>query len=360
VSTVRPPAQMSEHDALVLERYELKRSAGHIPRARPEMPFIAEPEVETPWIGPNGEVMERLELHLTYQCPERCVFCSEEHRMAAYDPFEVTWGRVASVLRTHAARGVKSVHLTGGEPTLHPKFVEVCMLARKLGMRTSVGTIGTMLAKESFAQRAIPWLDEALFSLHGPNPEINDRMTRRAGSFEQTTRAMKLALEVNPAFNLYVNTVVTKLNVDSLGDTVELADSLGAKLIVVSNTTPEGGGHDNFRELGLPLAKLGAVMPTIPGRAKTAILRFFGMPMCLLGEHATLSNDLHWDPRVTVEWGRKPGKVVFEGFYNWAPDRKRVRVEACRSCTRNRVCMGVYDHYADLYDTSELKPYTTE
>ena len=34
-------------------------------------------EGATPWIGPNGKIMERLELHLTYTCPERCVFCSE-------------------------------------------------------------------------------------------------------------------------------------------------------------------------------------------------------------------------------------------------------------------------------------------
>jgi MoaA/NifB/PqqE/SkfB family radical SAM enzyme len=151
--------------------------------------------------------------------------------------------------------------------------------------------------------------------------------------------------------------VVTKLNVDHLGDTVELAGRMGAKLIVISNTTPEGGGHDHFRQLGLPLSKLAEVMPTIPQRAEGSIVRFFGMPMCLLGEYDVYSNDLHWDPRVTVEWGRKPGKVVFEGFYNWSPDRKRKRVPACQSCSRNGVCMGVYDRYAELYDTSELRPY---
>lgn len=56
-----------------------------------------------------------------------------------------------------------SVHLTGGEPIIHPDFVEVLVLARKLGMRTSVGTIGTMLCREEFARRAVPQLDEGLF-----------------------------------------------------------------------------------------------------------------------------------------------------------------------------------------------------
>ena len=354
---VRERATIVPEDARVVEEFELKRTAGHIPRGSAPMPVAPEYATETPWIGPNGAVMRRLELHLTYHCAERCVFCSEEHRMEAYHEFQVTWGRVATILRTHAARGVQNVHLTGGEPTLHPQFIEVCMLARKLGMRTSVGTIGTMLARPDYAARAVPYLDEALFSLHGPNAEINDRLTRRQGSFEQTTTAIRNTLAVNPNFNLYVNTVVTKHNVDALPDTIAFAESLGAKLIVVSNTTPEGGGFDKYRELGVPLAKLAEVVPKAGARASKAIVRFFGMPMCLLGPYDVLSNDLHWDPRVTVEWSSKPGKVVFEGLYNWTPDRKRKRVDACERCARNTVCMGVYDRYADLYDTGELRPY---
>jgi MoaA/NifB/PqqE/SkfB family radical SAM enzyme len=357
MSEAKPAMVEGAADAAVLEAFELRSNASHIPRRQVVMPVVPEPVDETPWIGPHGRVMERLELHLTYHCPERCIFCSEEHRMEAFKDFEVTWGRVAAVLRTHAARGVRSVHLTGGEPTLHPKFVEVCMLARKLGMRTSVGTIGTMLAKRSWAERAIPWLDEALFSLHGPSPEVHDRMTRRAGSFDQVTAAIRNAVSINPEFGCYVNIVATRLNADTLGDTVALAASLGAKLIVVSNTTPEGGGLDHFDRIELPLARLAEIMPTLPGRAGQAIVRFFGMPMCLLAPHEALSNDLHWDPRVTVEWGRKPGKVSFESFYNWEPNRKRVYAEACGSCSRRGVCMGVYDAYADTYGTAELRPY---
>ena len=74
----------------------------------------------TPWIGPEGQVMRRLELHLTYTCPERCVFCSEEHRMDRYKGFPVTWGRVATVLRTHAQRGVRSTVATRPQVTGKP------------------------------------------------------------------------------------------------------------------------------------------------------------------------------------------------------------------------------------------------
>jgi cyclic pyranopterin phosphate synthase len=310
----------------------------------------------TPWIGPGGRRMERLELHLTYTCPERCVFCSEEHRMARFREYPVTWGRVATVLRTHAARGITSVHFTGGEPTIHPDFVDILKLAKKLGMRTSVGTIGTMLARKDFASAALPWLDEALFSLHGPSAEMHDGLTRTPGSFARVTGALALAAELRPEFRAYVNIVLTRKNIDALGDTVALADRLGARLIVVSNTTPEGAGLDAYAELAVPLGDLARVLPEVPARARSAVVRFFGVPMCLLGPHRMLSNDLHWDPRVTVEWASQPGLVVLDGIYSWAPDRKRVYVAECHGCRARDVCMGVFDRYAELWPTTDLKP----
>ena len=313
--------------------------------------------MSTPWIGPHGEVMERLELHLTYVCPEKCVFCSEEHRMKSYRKFPVTWGRVAKVLRLHASRGVRNVHFTGGEPTIHPRFIDALRLAKKLGMRTSIGTIGTMLSREEFARKALPFLDEALFSIHGPSAEVHDALTRREGSFDRVTRAMTLSQEIKPEFQAFVNTVLTRHNAEVLPDTVELVDRLGATLIVISNTTPEGAGEDAYEELAVPLSDLRRILPTVPARASNALIRFFGIPMCMLGEFSTWSNDVHWDPRVTVEWVSAPGKVVFDGIYSWAPNRRRVHASECDGCLRKSVCMGVFDSYAKLWDTGGLRPY---
>ena len=311
-------------------------------------------QADTPWIGPQGQRMRRLELHLTYTCPEKCVFCSEDTRMQTYRAFPVTWGRVAKTLRQHAERGVDHVHLTGGEPTIHPRFLQVLQLAKKLGMRTSIGTIGTRLARPEFAAQAIPHLDEALFSIHGPDASTHDALTRTPGSFDKQWRALELARSIRPDFRAAVNTVVCRDNIAMLPQTIARLDEAGVGLIIVSNTTPEGAAADAYEDLAVPLADLARVIPKV--HAEQAILRFFGMPMCVLGRHRMLSNDLHWDPRVTVEWSSQPGKVVFDGEYSWTPARKRTHVEACDGCSMNGVCMGVYDRYAQLWPTPELEP----
>jgi MoaA/NifB/PqqE/SkfB family radical SAM enzyme len=300
--------------------------------------------------------MERLELHLTYTCPEACTFCSEAHRMERFRLFPVTFARAATVLRLHRARGIRAVHFTGGEPTIHPRFVDLLRLAKKLGMRTSVGTIGTMLSREDFAQAAVPWLDEALFSLHGPDAATHDTVAGRAGSWEQVQRALTNCVRLRPGFGAMVNTVLCRPNLEALPETAALASRLGARLLVISNTTPEGGALDRYETLAPSLADLRRVLPLVPQRAAPAVVRFFGVPLCLLGEHTMLSNDLHWDPRVTVEWVAEPGAVRFADLPSWGPGRKRVHVEACQGCGCRALCPGVFDRYAELWPTDELRP----
>jgi MoaA/NifB/PqqE/SkfB family radical SAM enzyme len=309
----------------------------------------------TPWLHPvTGQPMRRLEFHITYQCPERCTFCSEETRMADYSAFPVTFGRVARVLREQAERGVEAVHFTGGEPTIHPQFVEILQLARKLGMRTSIGTIGTRLSDPGFAARALPYLDEALFSLHGPDAAVHDAQTRRPGSFVRLSRAMELARQ-QPGFRLFVNTVLVRNNAAHIVETVRLANERGAELIVVSNVTPEGAGEAGYPALTLRLDEVRTLVPRILEAAGASIVRFFGLPACALGDARMYANDLHWNPRVTFEWARHPDRVSLEGIYSWAPDRKRTQTAVCGSCSWNRLCHGVFTRYVELYGDTELR-----
>lgn len=309
-----------------------------------------------PWLHPvTGHPMRRLEFHITYHCPERCTFCSEEGRMAAFDAFPVTFGRVAKVLREQAARGVDAVHFTGGEPTIHPQFVEILQLAKKLGMRTSIGTIGTRLADPAFAERAVPLLDEALFSLHGPDAATHDALTRRPGSFARLERAMANARRV-PGFRTFVNSVLVRGNAARVEETVALARERGAELLIVSNVTPEGAGEAAYADLTLRLDELRPLVPRIVAAAGPMIVRFFGLPACALGDARVYANDLHWNPRVTFEWTRHPDRVSLEGLYSWLPDRKRAQPPVCGSCSWNRLCHGVFARYVELYGSEELRP----
>ncbi len=302
-----------------------------------------------PWIGPQGQQARRLEMHLSTACSQRCLFCSESERMAAFRPYPVTWGRAARVLREQAARGITAVHFTGGEPTLHPRLPDLLRLARKLGMRTAIGTNGAVLSRERGAARLLPWLDEVMLSLHGSDAAVHDAMTSTRHSFERVVVAFERARGRAQA-----NIVVTQHNLSTLSSTVALARELGAGLIIVSNLSPEGRGLEHYAELAVPLPELRQAIAPAVAAAEDVSLRFFGVPMCLLGEHVMLSNDLYWDPRVTVEWTRAPGRVVYAPVANWRPDRGRVKVTECEGCPHLGVCGGVFQEYANRWPTRDL------
>jgi MoaA/NifB/PqqE/SkfB family radical SAM enzyme len=327
------------------------------PAAFLAQPIAAPPASPTPWLHPDtGQPMRRLEFHITYHCPERCVFCSEEHRMQAYNAFPVSFARVAAVLREHASRGVDSVHFTGGEPTIHPQFVEILALAKKLGMRTSIGTIGTRLSDADFAARAMPFLDEALFSLHGPDAATHDPLAGREGSFDRLCRAVTNA-SGHPGFRPFFNTVLVRSNADALPGTAALARRLGGALLVVSNVTPEGAGDDGYRDLAVSLSRIQElVAPVIAAAGPDMVVRFFGVPACVLGEHRMYANDLHWNPRVTVEWQRLPESVSLSGIYSWSPDRKRAFAAPCDGCSWRGLCHGVFARYLEEHGPAELSP----
>jgi MoaA/NifB/PqqE/SkfB family radical SAM enzyme len=309
-----------------------------------------------PWISAEtGQPMRRLEFHVTYTCPEACQFCSEEHRMQSYRQFPVTLARAKRVLREQRARGVESVHFTGGEPTIHPQFVEILRFAKALGLRTSIGTIGTRLADSDWAARAMPFLDEALFSLHGPDAATHDALTSRPGSFDRVTTAMAHAQAARPGFRPFVNTVVTRHNVGVLPATVATARAHGASLVVISNLTPEGSGLDAYDALHVRLSELSAQLPAVVEAAGDTIVRVFGVPACVLGAHRMLSNDLHWNARVTVEWATHPGRVSLEGLYSWHPDRKRAHGPACEACSWRAMCPGAFAAYLERHGDAELR-----
>lgn len=319
------------------------------------------PEAEvSPWIDPvSGKPMRRLEFHITYHCPEACQFCSEEHRMDAYNTFPVTFGRVAKVLRENAERGVEAVHFTGGEPTIHPQFVAILQLAKKLGMRTSIGTIGTRLSDATFAESAMPFLDEALFSIHGPDAATHDPLTRRKGSFDRLMRAIENGRK-QPGFRPFINTVLVRDNGHRLVETTQLARDQGAALLVVSNVTPEGAGEDEYLRLSLKIDEIRPLIPqVIEAAGPDMVVRFFGIPACALGEHRMFANDIHWNPRVTYEWMRLPDRVSLAGIYSWAPDRKRTHVDACDGCTWRGLCHGVFARYVQEYGSDEIRPFST-
>jgi MoaA/NifB/PqqE/SkfB family radical SAM enzyme len=301
---------------------------------------------------------ERLEFHVSYECTNRCLFCSEAHRLEKWRDRPVSAMEVHRTIVSHARAGGTHLNLTGGEPSLHPAFGYALELARRNGMRTFVGTNGVRLADRAFASRIMPLLDELSLSLHGSRADLHDRQTGRRGSFEDLMETRRNASRFNPDVSLFANSVVTRRNVDDLAGVVDLCARLGVPHLIVSNVAPEGRALERYARLAVRLDRWRSEAPALAARASGlgVRVRFFGLPLCALGTARMKSNDLHWDPRVTVERARGPrGGVRLSTVAALKPRRGRRYAHRCRGCLMHDVCGGVFCEYLDAHGDGEIE-----
>jgi molybdenum cofactor biosynthesis enzyme MoaA len=189
---------------------------------------------------------ERQWVRLTKRCNNRCLFCHDAYRHdgGVIDPEEIR-----AQIRAGRERGATRLILSGGEPTIHPAFLDFVALGRAAGY-TWVQTItnGRMFSYEKFVRRAIDaGLCEATVSLHGHTAELHDRLVGVGGAFAQALKGLRNLLRAGLVVS--VDVVVNQLNVGVLPDLLRFYLALGVREFDLLHLIPFGRGFDEFRDV---------------------------------------------------------------------------------------------------------------
>lgn len=184
-------------------------------------------------------------VRLTRRCNNRCLFC---HDMGRHDGTSVPVAELQADLRAGRARGATRLVLSGGEPTIHPRFLEVVALGRAEGYRwIQVVSNGRMFAYDRFtADAARAGLDEATLSIHGHTPELHDRLAGAAGAFAQALRGLQNLQRAGRVVS--VDVVVCRPNVEHLVDILRFLMRLGVREFDLLSLVPFGRAFEEQRE----------------------------------------------------------------------------------------------------------------
>ncbi len=97
------------------------------------------------------------QIDLTNRCNMRCPICFANANAAGY-VFEPDYDEIIremQVLRDMRPRVTTAIQFTGGEPTIHPDFLEIVAQAREMGFsHIQIATNGLRLAETDFARQA--------------------------------------------------------------------------------------------------------------------------------------------------------------------------------------------------------------
>jgi len=165
-------------------------------------------------------------VRLVTACNSRCVFCLDTdtpRNVYLLEPDvkqEIRLGR--------EELNADKIILSGGEGSIHPKFVDFVRYARDIGYsRVQTVTNGYMFSKRDFFLKAVEaGLGEITFSLHGHTPELHDRLTGVEGAFDRLMKGMIRARRDGRVI-VNVDVCINKQNVAYIDKIVALCLSVG-------------------------------------------------------------------------------------------------------------------------------------
>ncbi len=140
---------------------------------------------------------------LTQQCVRSCPYCFAKKHMADSEPDDIlTWDNLIYIADLMEQSGEMGISLLGGEPTLHPNFVDFCMYLLERRFHVNIFTSGIMGEK---------MFNECERVLSGINPDrlsfvcnVNNPDKSSFSELENVKRFLKTFGHLTTAgFNIY-------------------------------------------------------------------------------------------------------------------------------------------------------------
>lgn len=188
-----------------------------------------------------------LRLSLTDRCNFRCRYCLPEMEQT-FHPLENTlkWEEWKTLLPLLKEIGIRKVRLTGGEPTLHPRVLDMVELSAQTGLEeTALTTNGFRLEKlaPELKSRGLTRVNVHLDSLR---PERFDRASQTRGLLERVLAGLRMARRIG--LSPKVNAVLMRgVNDDEAADFVEFSEREGVEVRFIE-LMPTGTNDGFFRE----------------------------------------------------------------------------------------------------------------
>ena len=177
-------------------------------------------------------------VRLSYDCNNHCTFCLDTN---AHDGTMRNNLDIKVQIIEGRKKGADRLILSGGEPTMHPNFLDFVLLGKKAGYRkVQTVTNGRMFCYPDFLEKSAEnGLSEITFSLHGHTAKLHDALVGTPGAFVQETAGLKAAL-ASERFIVNIDIVINKQNVKHLTEMLDLFISWGVKEFDLLHIIPFG------------------------------------------------------------------------------------------------------------------------
>jgi radical SAM protein with 4Fe4S-binding SPASM domain len=178
-------------------------------------------------------------LYITEACQLRCEHCYMGERLerALKMPFD----QITQTLTTWRQMGGSKLTILGGEPTLHPHYIDVIRFATEIGYEHVITTSnGLDSAIRKFRRMQPNDFAYIQISLDGGTTTSHDQV-RGQGTFDQALR--NVAELVERGFDTRIICTVNRVNAADCLNLLDIADEIGVSLVKYHVFSIIGSGH---------------------------------------------------------------------------------------------------------------------
>jgi len=181
---------------------------------------------------------------IAFEVTRRCRYTCRHCRANAgygHDERDLTTEQCKKILASVAKFSKPVIILTGGEPMERNDIYELIRYGRDLGLRMVMATCGYLIDDESIVRLKEAGILTLSFSVDGASAETHDAFRQAKGAFDSTVKAAQIARRAGVRFQ--INTTISKINIDEVVGTAELAKRLGAYCFNPFILVPTGRGE---------------------------------------------------------------------------------------------------------------------
>ena len=182
--------------------------------------------------------LEIVAIEIVEGCNLKCEFCARD---AYNDKNEIEIESFSDFIDCAKKCEVKQIALTGGEPLLHSRIIDIVELLEKKRMYYSITTNGTILNEKMISRlKKAVYFKYFIVSVDSFDKDTNDSIRGVSGTFDRIEKF--IGLLKNNDIGFLVNMTVNRKNINHIYNTVLWAKRIGARDISVSMAKPSGRG----------------------------------------------------------------------------------------------------------------------
>lgn len=200
-------------------------------------------------------MLNEVSIEIIRRCPNNCIYCSSLSDRNCTEIFE--YNDFVSIVNDAKKLGAKTICLSGGEPFLHNKIIDIIDYIHNSVLNCNVYTSGIVFdnnkdyssISEDVLNSITGKVNKLIFNVESTNIDIYNKIMGTEGCFHLMKQSIEIANKLGIVTEAHF--VPMKLNIDDIESVINFCNKLGLSKISFLRLVTHGRAQLNEKEISL-------------------------------------------------------------------------------------------------------------